>query len=260
MPLLNQLLKTWRTRNGEPADPLHHVKQNTLEVRDLTALKRAMGWWHDPQIENVEHLYRFDYLEDLNDRRLRDAEVICAACANDAPKTILEIGTAAGETTTLIAQHAPQAIVHTVNIPPEDIAQGGSAVTYAPDRDEIGKAYREAGCTNVKQILANTATWRPDFGGTETRLDVAFIDGCHDADFVYNDTKKVLAHTRPGSIILWHDFNPLVAHQFGWIHSVCEGVERLYRERLITGRILHLQDSWVGLYRVPDTARNSQAA
>ena len=84
-------------------------------------------------------------------------------------------------------------------------------------------------------------------------LGVAFIDGCHDAEFVYHDTRKVLERSRPSSLILWHDFNPEVSHKFSWIREVCLGVERLIADKLVRGRILHLQDSWVGLYQVPAT-------
>jgi hypothetical protein len=81
---------------------------------------------------------------------------------------------------------------------------------------------------------------------------VAFTDGCHDTDFVYNDTRIVLNKCKPGSIVMWHDFNPNLARVYEWIADVCSGVERLYAGGLITGKILHLQDSWVGLYKVPD--------
>lgn len=233
-----------RPRHWPDRFPL--IAANLLEVRDLEQLKKAMGWLNNPLLEG-EHIHAFQYLEDLNDRRLRDAEVIGATCCNGDPKLLLEIGTANGRTTTLMAQNAPSGKVWTVNIPPEEIAEGGKNVTFAPSREEVGSYYREKGLTNIHQIFANTARWEPDFGP----IDVAFVDGCHDAEFVYNDTRKILKHCRPGSIIMWHDFNPELARVYHWIGEVCEGVERLYADRLIKGRILHLQDSWVGLYRVP---------
>jgi predicted O-methyltransferase YrrM len=219
---------------------------NVLEVRSLSHLKQAMGWLNDPVLEG-EHLHAFQYLEDLNDRRLLDAGVLGAACCNGDPKILLEIGTSHGKTTALMARNAPGGVVHTVNIPPEEIAEGGKNVTFAPSREDIGTYYREQGLTNIRQIFANTARWEPDFGP----IDVAFVDGCHDADFVYNDTRKVLKQCRPGSIVMWHDFNPGLARVYPWIAEVCQGVERLYTDGLIRGRILLLQDSWVGLYRVP---------
>lgn len=218
---------------------------HVLEVRSLEHLMKAMNWTNTPILAG-EYLKKFQYIEDLNDRRIRDAEVLGAACCNGNPKILLEIGTSLGQTTALMAQNAAQGIVYTVNIPPDEIAEGGKYVTFAPKIDEIGRYYRENNCTNVSQIFTNTKNWIPDFGP----IDVAFIDGCHDADYVYNDTLKILACTRPGSIIMWHDFNPKLVKVYGWITSVCAGVERLYSEGHLKGKTLHLEDSWVGLYRV----------
>lgn len=223
-----------------------HLRANVLEVRRLAYLKKAMGWSNDPLLEG-DHLHSFHYLEDLNDRRMRDAEVIGSACCNGDPRIVLEIGTSHGRTTALIAQNAPNATVYTVNIPPEEIAEGGNKITFAPSRGEIGIYYRERNLTNIRQVFANTARWEPDIGP----IDVAFVDGCHDADFVYNDTRKILKWCRPGSIIMWHDFNIELAPVYHWIMDVCEGLERLYADGMVRGRILHLQDSWIGLYRVP---------
>lgn len=222
------------------------LEANVLEVRSLAMLKKAMGWAHDPNLD-FDHLRRFEFLEDLNDRRLRDAEVIGAGCANGEPKIIVEIGTGRGHATALMACNAPQAVVHTVNIPPEEIGSGGKFVTTGLGREEIGSFYRELGLGNVRQILANTARWSPDVGP----IDVALIDGCHDADFVFHDTCKILDRCRPGSLVLWHDFSLRHAVVYHWIAAVCDGVERLYRKRRLRGPVLHLQDSWVGLYRVP---------
>jgi len=65
------------------------------------------------------------------------------------------------------------------------------------------------------------------------------------------DTLKVLSIARPGAFILWHDFNLGLTRNYGWIHSVCSGVEALFREGKLRGRVIQLRDSWVGLYRVP---------
>lgn len=227
-------------------DSFAFLDNNTFEVRDIHHLKIAMGWDSEPLLEG-EHLYRYEYIEDLNGRRLRDAEVLGAACCNGNPKILLEIGTSLGRTTALMARNAPNGLVYTVNIPPEEIADGGVNVTFAPTHEEIGKYYREQGITNVKQILANTKHWQPDFGP----IDVAFIDGCHDAQFVYNDTRKILERCHTGSLILWHDFNPGLVRHYTWIQDVCRGIEKLYRDGILKGPIFHLQDSWVGLFQVP---------
>lgn len=227
-------------------DKWPYLASNVLEVRNLGYLKLAMGWTKDPLLKG-EHLNSFKFLEDLNGRRIRDAEVIGAACCNNNPRILLEIGTSHGQTTALMAQNASTGTVFTINIPPEEITEGGRNVTFAPSREEIGQYYRELKLTNIRQIFANTRNWSPDF----SPIDVAFIDGCHDAEFVFNDTLEVLKNCRSGSIIMWHDFNLELCSVYHWIRDVCEGVERLYAKGVLKGRILHLQDSWVGLYRVP---------
>ncbi len=224
-----------------------HLEKYVMLVRTFSLLKTAMRWERNPCLES-EHLYQYENFTDLNDRRLRDGEVIGGACCNGNPKTILEIGTSYGKTTELISRNAPLAAIHTVNIPPEEISNGGEFVTCTLSREQIGSHYREKNCQNVRQIYANTKNWEPDCG----LLDIVFIDGCHDSDFVYNDTVKILKLCHPGSIIMWHDFEPGMVKTNTWIRDVCRGVERLYADGFLHGPILHLQDSWVGLYQVGD--------
>lgn len=52
-------------------------------------------------------------------------------------------------------------------------------------------------------------------------------------------------------VLLWHEFNLALAPSHRFIHQVCLGLEELFRSRLLQGRIYHLRDSWVGLYRLP---------
>lgn len=245
-PLVRDMKGTFRRSWRRWGDPLPHVRRNTLAVRTLEHLQIAMGWTESPLLEG-EHLHTYRGVVDLNDRPLRDAEVIASACCNGQPTTILEIGTAHGATTALMARNAPSATIYTVNLPPDEASDAGKNITFAPSESEIGRIYRAQNCSNVVQILANTKYWKPDFGP----IDVAFVDGCHDADFVYNDTKNALTKCRPGSLLMWHDFHPGLIDNFHWIGEVCAGIERLYSEGLLRERILHLQDSWVGLYRVP---------
>lgn len=248
--------KAWRAWRGRAASkarlrrwlqPFPHLEQQTWTARTPESLMKAMGWTELPEIPD-ELRSPYNDLTHLNDRRLMDLQVIGAACRNERCGIILEIGTGKGETTAFIARSAPAARVYTVNLPPDaDPVSAGRNITGMPSLAEIGARHRSLGCSNVTQILANTKDWEPDFGP----IDLAFIDGCHDAEFVYRDTRKVLARCRPGSLILWHDFMPTLAERYPWIDEVCTGVEWLLRDRSVAGPLLHLQDSWIGLYRVP---------
>jgi hypothetical protein len=58
---------------------------------------------------------------------------------------------------------------------------------------------------------------------------------------------------KTGSFILWHDFNVDLIEKFDWIRSVCQGIEWLYDDGILSGRIFHVRDSWVGIYQVVST-------
>jgi predicted O-methyltransferase YrrM len=228
------------------------LERAVIELNNAGELRKAFGWSREPVLD-IPIIYKYDYLEDANDRRLRDAETLGTVVCNTDPAICLEIGTAFGHSTALMSINAPKSRIYTVNIPPEEITsgKGGDLTTIAIKREEIGSYYLSRGLTNITQILANTAYWEPEIGA----IDVAFIDGCHDTNFVYNDTRKILRLMRPGSFIIWHDFNLELSNKYNWIGSVCQGVERLYAYGLLEGRLLHIRDSWMGVYRVGKEAR-----
>lgn len=219
-----------------------------IRVDNLAELKKLFAWKEDPILTDLT-FHEFVNQLDLNERRIRDAQVIGTIVRNTNPAICLDIGTAEGHSAALMAVNAPQAQIYTINIPPEEIlaGEGGVFTTIAMAREQIGSYYRGLGLSNITQILANTAKWQPGIGP----IDVAFVDGSHDAEFVYNDTKKVLSQAKSGSFILWHDFNLELWNKYAWIHDVCKGVEMLLEHGLISGNIFHLRDSWVGIYKVP---------
>jgi predicted O-methyltransferase YrrM len=238
---LRRLIRRFRTFRRWPS-----LEMRLVRLHDLAQLMTVMGWKEAPIIDGHPHLGRYDYAEDANRRRLRDAEVIAAACRNAGTANLLEIGTSLGHTTALMAINAAQATVHTVNIPPEEISLGGTLVTHAPSRDETGSYYRQLGLTNIRQIFANTATWKPQL----PPIDVAFIDGCHDEAFVINDTRKILPFCRPGSILLWHDANPDLDTRFSWMADVCSALDHLVETGEVKGELWLVRDSWVMVARL----------
>ncbi len=228
-------------------DNFVNLQRAVIELNDVKELRKIFGWQFEPILDD-KLIFEFKYLEDVNERRVRDAECLGTIARNINPSVCLDIGTGLGYSAALIAKNAPQAKIFTINIPPDDIktGKGGKYITKAFEADEIGSYYRERNFRNITQILANTANWEPNIG----IINLAFIDGCHDTNFVINDTIKLLKHTKPGSFILWHDFNLDLIYKYHWISSVCLGVERLFSKGLLNGRIFHLRDSWIGIYKV----------
>ncbi len=228
-------------------DEFQNLQHSVIELNNFHELKKVFGWKNDPILDRPD-IYNFEYIEDVNERRIRDAESLATVMRNANPKVALEIGTSNGMGTLLISANSPNSKIYTINIPPEEIisGEGGELTTAALEREKIGIAFRERKLTNIEQIYTNTEKWEPNIG----TIDVDFIDGCHDSEFVYNDTQKVLSQMKTGSFVLWHDFNLDLVKKHHWIHSVCSGVEKLYQDGLINGRIFHVRDSWVGVYRV----------
>ncbi len=229
-------------------NPFYNLNKSVIELNTAGELKKFFRWKNDPVIDDSS-IFDYEYIEDGNERRIRDAEVLGTVCRNVNKGLMLEIGTSTGHSTALMSANAPDARIYTVNILPDEIrsGKGGELTSITLEKEQIGSYYREKQCKNVYQIFANTATWEPDIG----IIDVAFIDGCHDTDFAYNDSIKVIKNMSPGSFILWHDFNPLLVKQFSWINNVCIGIERLYTAGQISGRIFHVKDSWIGVHRLP---------
>lgn len=101
------------------------IDERIKYLNSYKELMRLFGWKNEPLIDaNNNNNYKYPYIEAINERALRDAEVIMAICKNANAGTILEIGTAQGYTTAGMAENAPNAIVYTVNIPPEDAIKG----------------------------------------------------------------------------------------------------------------------------------------
>lgn len=228
---------------------LRRVRQTVIELNSVAELSKLFGWTARPTLDDPE-IHQFDSVRDVNERRLRDAEVLATVVANVQPAAALDIGTSTGHSAAMIAINAPNGTVYTINIPPEaaDKGEGGNFITHSLDRQVIGSYYRERGLRNIVQIYADTAKWDPR---TVPPLDLALIDGCHDTNYVVNDTRKALSRLRRGGFVLWHDFSPDHAERYDWIHAVCLGVERLLRSGLVRGEIYHVRDSWFGVYRAP---------
>jgi predicted O-methyltransferase YrrM len=227
---------------------LRHLKKNVIELNDINELRRVFGWKLQAVLDDPS-IYEYRYVEDANQRRLRDAECLATVVRNVRPSVCVDIGTSTGHSAACMAVNAPDAEIVTVNIAPEEIrdGKGGSLTTVALEPCQVGSYYRERKLTNITQLIVNTKDWEPTTGV----VDVAFIDGCHDSKFVYDDTLKVLKYMKAGSFLLWHDFNVDLVEKYHWIYSVCLGVERLFANGLLRDRIFHLRDSWVGVYRVP---------
>lgn len=215
-------------------------------VDSIDELARFFGFQKDGILVE-DDLDKVRFIEDLNSRRRRDAEVLSLVAANVRPGKMLDIGTHFGRSAARMAANSPQSMVYTVNIHPDEYAQGGNLKTECLSVEEIGSYYRKKGLTNLTQIYANTKTWIvPDYIND---LSLVYVDGCHDKEFVYSDTRLIIDRMTPGGFILWHDCSPIYRKHFHWIDQAMQGIERLLSEGIIWGSILNVRNSWIGIWR-----------
>ena len=185
---------------------------------------------------------------DKHKRKLRDAEVLCTVAAN-ADGDCLDLGTSHGRSAYRIATNLHNGFkVYTVNLLPEQFdASSGSKVTHLLSEGEIGSYFKNRNIENIQQIYADTAKW--DIPDEINNISVCYVDAAHDTELVYNDSRKIYPRIKNGGFICWHDFNPELRNKFEWIDSAMRGVEWFVNEYSSDGEIVHLKDSWVGVYR-----------
>lgn len=122
------------------------------------------------------------------------------------PKEILEIGTYFGTTTAHLAANAPDAIIHTLDLPPGDGAGSGLEKSdgHLIARREVGKAFSAVPGAKIIQHLCDSATW--DYAPVKN-VTFCIIDGSHTYEYVRNDTLACLTHCSRPLTLVWHDYD-----------------------------------------------------
>jgi predicted O-methyltransferase YrrM len=224
-------------------------QNNFITVDNFDDVKKLFGFTKEPLIvEDAKDLDVVESASDFNGRRRNDVTILATFAANVPAGKMLEIGTYYGRGAASIATNSPESTVYTVNVLPEQVANNGGAFsTEFLTKDQIGSYFREKNIPNIKQVYANTKAWKVEEEISD--LSLVFIDGCHDEEFVYSDTKLILDRVKKGGFVLWHDFSPEYRSNFCWINDSMKGVERLMKEKLIKPYIINVRGSWIGIWR-----------
>lgn len=124
-----------------------------------------------------------------------------------APGRILEIGTAQGRSTFLLAANTPDSTrVVTIDLPPE--SRSGYTQGCLNGDDDVSRVYRGTPHEpRIDLVLANSTTLDPaalrDRYGA---MDMILIDGDHSVDAVKADTELALGTASEDALFIWHDF------------------------------------------------------
>ncbi len=163
-------------------------------------------------------------------------ELLCigAICRHINPRSVFEIGTYSGATTLVMAINAPGAELHTLDLPPADIAAS----------TKIGRHFRDGPhAPRIRQHLGNSATF--NFAPFDEQLDLVFVDADHTYEAVRRDTENALRLVRPGGLIIWDDYR----WEEEW--SECAGVTRCLNEIAAVRPVFALAGTRLAIHKVP---------
>lgn len=118
-----------------------------------------------------------------------------------------EIGTAAGNTTVLLAANM-EAIVYTLDLP--DSGEWQPTLTRLGSDDKVRESRRRAEFiekhpkANIKELVGDSA--RFDYCEYHDRIGLFFVDGAHSLEYVRSDTMNAAWCCQDDGVIIWDDF------------------------------------------------------
>jgi predicted O-methyltransferase YrrM len=137
--------------------------------------------------------------------------VLGAIIATRGPQRIFEFGTFDGRTSLIMAANAPTAEIFTLDLPADQIADaaltiGAGDVNYI-DKAEIGARIPSSPhAPHITMLRGDSATF--DYSPYHGSVDVAFVDACHEYDYVLSDSRHAATMLRStGGTIVWHDYS-----------------------------------------------------
>jgi hypothetical protein len=186
---------------GGPIEPAPEVVRQLLSIPTI-------------DLENISAkspVVRIDSRQKYGNGALpnRDLMALLTLLIDWNPSVALEIGTFNGSTTAAMALNAPQAVIHTVDLPldynPADEKPGAIPKDdfHLIEGRRVGAAYASLPeITNIVQHFADSATW--DFAPVKG-ASFFFIDGAHTYEYAKNDTEKCIAVSALKSRFILHD-------------------------------------------------------
>jgi hypothetical protein len=214
-----------------------------VEHDNVECLAKALRFTHKPDfVQYAEHHLKKGGMHAR--RVVVDADIL-AHCARNTPANCFEIGTHSGRSATILAKNT-QNRVWTLSITHELVNDPKARyITSILPTEQIGQDYRKNDCQNVSQIYADSVKWNHRQSEIKD-ISFCYIDGCHDAKYVHSDTVKCKELALPGALIAWHDFS-LNTGQDKHLRDVLYGVDRAYKEKVLSGPIHHVKGSWTGI-------------
>jgi predicted O-methyltransferase YrrM len=139
---------------------------------------------------------------------LPDMIALCTLVRRQNAHHLFEFGTFTGNATLHLAMNAePDARLHTLDLSPQARKEtGGLNWERDVDQNIIGKHFTSSAFSGqITQILGDSLAFDP--APYKNQMDFVWVDACHEAPFVQNDSEKAMAMLKPGGTVAWHDFS-----------------------------------------------------
>jgi len=140
---------------------------------------------------------------------IHDALALLAVLVAESPKEVLEIGTFMGHTTKAMADNLPNAVIHTVDLPPDfsEIEQPDNNMPkddfHLIHRRVVGREFKGKEVElHIKQHFGDTAKMNFQEFGKPTFF---FIDGSHTYEYCKQDSENCYALCDGAGTFFWHD-------------------------------------------------------
>jgi predicted O-methyltransferase YrrM len=120
-------------------------------------------------------------------------------------RTLFEIGTFTGVTTWTLSRNVPDAVVHTLDIPPDVVPR------WELEADDVHRASRNdllylqlPPSGDIVQHWSDSATFA--FERFYDVVDLVYVDGAHSEAYVRSDTEHALGMISPVGAVVWDDY------------------------------------------------------
>lgn len=192
-----------------------HLRHNRLPVAFLAHVWPDIGEAPVAVAVDIAHPFELPYGE---------RTVLAAIAGRIRPAVVVEFGTYTGATTALLASAAPDAHIHTIDLPDEKLPGDVDAAG-------IGRFYRAdpALRARITEHRIDSRDLRTD--DMRGCVDLIFIDASHEYEDVLRDSRKALEMVSGRGAIVWDDYHPMLP-------DVVRALNELAEERRLV-RIAH---------------------
>jgi hypothetical protein len=158
---------------------------------------------------------------------LRDIVAILSLAVAQRPQAALEFGTFWGSGTLNLALNLPEAVIHTIDLPP-DAGVAQELIEGRPVDDlnliesrELGKAFRGTEyARRIVQHLGDTADY--DYGVIQDKVSFFLIDGSHTYEYAKSDTLRAFGVASGVSTFVWHDCDAIHPGVTRWLGELLD--------------------------------------